>query len=408
MECIEDEEIIEDDLLFADGELRKNAIDLTHDGEMDTDGVDGKLADKLKDTAISKIERTPAFSKQQEYLKTFGATVGYKPHEVSEALNFVDERTRPSDFLDILRNLEQKKEALKSDSDDDDDVIVLETSTVDLIDGKPVETVVDLTNTVETSDNPKNITTHIAAGSSPYKRDLPESYKERLIRDFMQEDQNCSVEELKRRNAERQTMLKQTFQRQLDDNSTIGCDNKKQTQSYSEKNADNCVKPKSKGASGKKQKQSSKITETSKRNNQTHQTPCEARYQNDLDQTCVMRPWVPEEQSKQITCNKEENEWTTPKRRKPQISSMLSAHIPEGKSPKQHSQSPNRAQSDFKRNQEAPQSTRVQYAEGGKPIQIVSPTNVASERRPLLPLSANQDMEELKYIVIDGTNVALT
>ena len=429
VECIEDDDDVEDDLLFADGETRNNIVELTD--EMEVDGVssqtkmaeepsvEDKITDKLNVTAISQKKCPPVFSKQQEYLKTFGTTIGYKHCEILEALNFVHDKTQPADFIDILQSVKKKGEAIKSDSDDD--VVILETATIDLVDGESVETVVDHTKSRKTIDKSTKSTTkskHSSPMLSPYKRDLPDSYKERLLRDMLQEDQSCSVEELKQRNAERQKMLKQTFQHQQGDLSVTGCDNKHETQASSQMDVDKSVKPKTRSAPGKKQKSESKASNSSKRTTQTQQNDCEARYQNDMEQTCVMRPWVPEDQdcimTKQTISNTDKNEWTTPKRRRPQISSTITsegvykqqaAHSPSRSQP---AHSPSRSQLDIRRNQATGQGPRGHGPGRGKPVQVVSPTNIAVEKRPLPPLPVETDTDELKYIVIDGTNVALS
>ena len=435
VECLEDDEI-DDDLLFAEGE-RKKGFDLTGDVEMDTDGGNndvktesevkvspvGKLAEKLTDTAISKKEKeiSPAISKQQEYLKNFGATVGYKVVEVAEALNFVDEKTRPSDFLDILQNISMKK---KSDSEhaklneSDDDVIILETTTVDLTDSKnPVETIIDHTDSVKTGRNTDAKAEAGAIASSPYKRDLPDSYKERLIRDFLQEDQHSSVEDLKRRNAERQKMLKQNFQQQQQGSSTSGSDSSNTKRQSAKKDQCAFVRPKGKPTSAKKAKQDNKSNDATKTTHVQNSKPiaCENRYQNDDEQTCVMRPWLPGDQKDcfimgQSGPNTTENQWTVPKRRKPPVSSVLTAPVADKKGHKQQSESPNRGQSGFRNPQGPAKSPRGQSAGRGKPVQVVSPTTLAgtAENRPLPPLPGEQNLGELKYIVIDGSNVAVT
>lgn len=434
VECLEDDEI-EDDLLFAGGESRKVEIDLTDDVEMDTDGVNpddinsannetspvGKLGEKLTDTVISTKgipEKTVplVLSKQQEYLKSFGATVGYKPEEVIEALHFVDDKTRPSDFLDLLQSVTKKNEPVKSE-DSDDEVIILETSTVDLIDGSPVETIDVHPKVVKDKQSQANNADNDMAGVSPYKRDLPDSYKERLIRDFMQEDRNCSVEELKKRNAERQRMLQQNFKQQQHGSSTGGCESKKQMQSNSKKEAGAFVKQKGKSVSAKKAKQDKRGKDSvAKENpvNQNHQQIACGDFQNDMDQTCVMRPWVPGESNDcvitgQSSSNSTEDQWKVPKRRKPPVATALTAPVAERKGQRPPSQSPNRVnRSDYQKPQGPPQSPRGQGGGRGKPVQIVSPTNVAMENRPLPPLPDGEHCGELRYIVIDGSNVALT
>lgn len=432
VECMEADEI-EDDLLFAEGDLRKGGIDLTDDIEMDTDGVNAevnsdngemcpvqKLTKKLTDSGISKKEVTETdiskkqitqvLSKQQEYLKSFGATVGYRPEAISEALNFVDDRTRPSDFLDILNSVSKKNESAKSE-DSDDDVVILETSTIDIIDGNAVETIDDQTKAV-TNDKISDSKTEKNSGvASPCKRDLPDSYKEMLIRDFMQEDQNCSVDELKKRNVERQRMLKQTFQRQQQGSSASDCNSQQQNKSTSKEEAGVFVKPKGKPASAKKIKNNKTAKECALKRNPHNQNDqqmsCNDRYENDLEQTCVMSPWIPGEEPDCRSRKTAEDEWTVAKRRKP-VSGALTAPIAE-KKVQPPSQSPNRAQSDL-RKPHGPQSPRVHPAGRGKPVQIVSPTNMSNAmgNRPLPPLPGQEDPAELKYIVIDGSNVAVT
>ncbi|KAK3578456.1 hypothetical protein CHS0354_038542 [Potamilus streckersoni] len=207
------EDDIDEDQLFADGKEkefvlqkpRSGHISIFHDNklpsmeakviekmEIDRPAV-GSISEKLTNTIISNPPPSPLFRKQHEYLRNFGVSVGYKQTEIDDALKFVDEKTRPSDFLDLLNKIKEKTDT------------EMELS--------PSVSVEKLDNSDEKSLTfNQNIPPPPSPVNSPFKRDLPGNYKERLIRDFQQEDLNCSREELIRRNAERQKLLQLNFQ----------------------------------------------------------------------------------------------------------------------------------------------------------------------------------------------------
>ncbi|KAL3859898.1 hypothetical protein ACJMK2_010082 [Sinanodonta woodiana] len=211
------EDDIDEDQLFADGvendnedtvlqKAKSGHISIFHDNKLPTleskvvDKMEidqpavGSISEKLTNTLISNPPPSPLVRKQHEYLKNLGVSVGYKQAEIEDALKFVDEKTRPSDFLDLLNKIKEKTET------------EMETSpsvSVDKLDKREEKPLASGLN--------QNIQPPPSPLSSPFKRELPGNYKERLLRDFLQEDPNCSREELIRRNAERQKLLQRNF-----------------------------------------------------------------------------------------------------------------------------------------------------------------------------------------------------
>lgn len=123
------------------------------------------------------------------YFRTFGNSVGYTEKEIEEGLLFCNDKTTPADFLQILNDLKEKKSELKKNSSD-------KIST----DGLP-----------GTNFPPPPIVPSSSSTSVNGRRSLPQEYKKKLVEDFAEETADLSVDELKKRNAERQRLLKSAF-----------------------------------------------------------------------------------------------------------------------------------------------------------------------------------------------------
>lgn len=176
--------------------------------KMDSDCVDGKsvkqLTDRLTTAQISpsperdtshkpgKDNVQTANEADKMYFRTFGNSVGYTEKEIEEGLLFCKDKTTPADFLQILNDLKEKKSELKKKNSSD------KIST----DGLP-----------GTNFPPPPIVPSSSSSSTSVngRRSLPQEYKKKLVEDFAEETADLSVDELKKRNAERQRLLKSAF-----------------------------------------------------------------------------------------------------------------------------------------------------------------------------------------------------
>ncbi|KAL4234979.1 hypothetical protein ACF0H5_006620 [Mactra antiquata] len=393
--CLQNEDEpdgVNDDCMFGDGKVTEGMKDVTSVAGsktlntrmyfIDSDSDDNqeeivdkglnKITEKFKDTKVkdsSKTDDNPLLTKQQKYLKSFGLSVGFEESKVIKAIRFVDERTRPSDFLDILNSLsddsdedvdevKEKKEVIEIS--DDDDAVIIESETIEYVnDDKEV---------IVRTDTGKDEKNENAA--------LPDGYKERLIRDILTEDENCSREELKRRNAERQQLLRQNFLRQQQ-NQVLPTNAQK----------------KSKKKNRKKKKANASENQAEK---------------NDNDQTCVMKVWNNEKESPAT----DDCQFPNNQKRKNQNFCNLpnQAQQQQGKF---RQNSPNRAHQwtpvQSNKKNLASQNEVPRKGNYKKPTQVVNPVNIPKlmdiNTKPTLHMAENC---ELRYIVIDGSNVAMT
>ncbi|KAL3859896.1 hypothetical protein ACJMK2_010080 [Sinanodonta woodiana] len=199
----------------------------------------GRISEKFTNTLISKPLPSSLVRKQHECLRNFGVSVGYKQAEIEDALKFVDEKTRPSDFLDLLKKFKAKTDTKIETSQS------LSVNKLDKSKEKPLAS--GLNRNIQPPPSPLR---------SPFKRELPGNYKERLLRDFLQEDPNCSREELIRRNAERQNLEQPSCQEQTQEGngkfsiygkqsnneaSVVACDVIDQCNSYEDYSQDTCL-----------------------------------------------------------------------------------------------------------------------------------------------------------------------
>lgn len=431
LNCLQpdDNDDIDDEHLFADGPSSDSSMKESKLMMFYEDGTDGSaevmnvdkektvqtspgvraFAEKMTELNISKTETTPLRSKQQEYLRSFGLSVGFQEKEVEEALQFVDEKTRPSDFLDMLNSLPKHDEDVSHENDSGDDVVILETETIDLINDKKSvfhETEKTKPDEKESCENSTKAETEVQKQDRKQNNPsaLPYGYKERLLRDFITEDENCSVDELKRRNAERQELLRQNFER---DRESYGNEPNSQKQTGKKQNS----KSKNRKKKNKQQKQNTENqTETSDMHDKQLRMDSgeneNQTYSNDVEQTCVLRIWN-KNQEPGGSQSSEEPFQTTPKRK----------HNNNRNTPAQWPQQ--NAGSNFQR-----QNTPVHQAGGQwshsqgpagsgnfrKPTQVVTPVNVPNvgHRKPAHQDAGKHNEAELRYIVIDGSNVAMT
>ena len=421
--------------------------------------VDGEGDKELKNDVGSYSEKSSEpwmsskIAKQQQYLKHFGISIGFAVDKVERALKIVDEKTRPSDFLDILNDLsdthssgdnpELKESEISPedtvDSDecvsDDEEVVILETETIDLETG--VGETVKYDNTERNQRKMKNSSKPEEQSSGQSRNSsnsLPDEYREQLVKDFLQEsDNNLPLEELKRRNAERQRLLRETFLKHNYSKAKMTS-----TQAGSKKKGKNKKKQQKKSKQEEpthhQQSQSGKSDPHDKHldNNTENKT-----YSQDDEQTCVMRTWNNSLGENDSACapyiskNKFE-QVQSPRNRHPVASSV--SNIIDSKSSHSGTNSPfsNKAQHNWSQpiagrqdyyRQNSPykakpfQWNQHQYLcsptvnvanrdKPEKPTQVVTPNFPGSPQLPMSQLTLS-DPDDLRYIVIDGSNVAM-
>jgi hypothetical protein len=421
----DDQDDIDDELLFADGtkesgdtdNFKRSNIMMFYEGDEKPIEVDEKttvqtspgistIAEKVTELTVSNPNATTLLTKQQEYLRSFGMSVGFKEAEVDKALCFVHEKTRPSDFLDMLNSL-QNQEENQEENDSDDDVIILETETVNLVTDERI--VVDETLNVKDKgkiSNESNTNDIRRLPKAPGQTSLPDGYKERLFQDFFTEDENCSVDELKKRNAERQKLLRQNFESQQKNDA-----NNETTQEQTGKKQNKRGKNR-----GKKKKQQQQQQQQCVENKQEREGMHDKQFRLDTnendkaskndDQTCVLRVWSKDQGSTSASVGQSADEpfQTTPKRK--------------GRNTQQQQQQPQLISGNNNNVRQRSPNPGIQrgtqwvepVGRGKKPMQIVTPVNTTEgDFNKMAGQAQGGPVEEdLRYIVIDGSNVAMT
>lgn len=210
-------------------------------------------------------------SKELEYLRNFGQTVGYSSDVIEEGLKFADENTQVSDFIEILLNISDSKSKSSESSRLSPDI------------DKAVSSV---STTPGKFPPPPPIPSQSKLADMTGRRSLPQEYKSKLLNDFSEEEKNdLPIEELKRRNEERQQVLKASFD---DDKSPIKSRNlSSPRQDKGDKNGHQNKggqQQKGKGAKKKKNKQ--------KGQQQSVNTSVQCiEIDEDEEETCVMEHW---------------------------------------------------------------------------------------------------------------------
>ncbi|XP_062582225.1 NEDD4-binding protein 1-like [Saccostrea cucullata] len=173
--------------------------DESEEEKVDSNSADGKsvkqLAEKLTTAQISPsssprpVKQKGSGFPEEEYFRSFGKSVGYSEADVEVGLQLCDEKTTPADFLGILNQVQENKKEGK-----------------DTTNGATAN-VPQKNNFPPPPDVPSPSSTPVNG-----RRSLPKEYKKKLVKDFSEETADLSVEELKRRNEERQKVLKTAFE----------------------------------------------------------------------------------------------------------------------------------------------------------------------------------------------------
>lgn len=353
----EDVDEVDDEDLFAEGDeddqthseeenkgCNKSSFNQINNQTNDMQQLKG-ITEKLEKASVSSSapsddNQTNVMSKELEFLKTYGLGLGYSDVVVEKTLQMADEKTRPSDFLSLLKVVKTGHEYYQNESSESS---TLETSGDDII----IESeTVEYLNTTNSPD--KEMVTDSASGNS----NLPDIY----LQKFHADDNVSDIAELKRQNIERQKFLQQRFNANHDSGQAKIAERSSQNDGF--------------GNIGTGQKQ------------------------QDTDETCVMRFWDDEEERSDEA---QLDEFTSQRQSRaqqysdrPQYAKVAKqGYTPGGKGPGKHW---------------SPQRGKPHYQ---KPTQVVTPVSVQSPggtSRPQEPLTA----PKLRYIVIDGSNVAMT
>ncbi|XP_069112055.1 NEDD4-binding protein 1-like [Argopecten irradians] len=342
------------------------------DGESNcnqTDGRVGNLTQKLTDANISHAGATCAakpqsalpnskLSKELEYLRSFGISVGYSANVTEEGLKFADENTQVSDFIEILTKISESQDKSNDERSTSPDVEILFAS-----------------KAVGKFPPPPPIPSPSKLADLSGRRSLPPEYKSKLIKDFTEEQNDLPIEELKRRNEERQLVLKASF----DD------------ENLPKKNTN--MSPR--GENGQKSRaQNKKNKQKGKRPGAD--TPPQYIDIDDNEETCVMEPWQDDVDD---DCRI--------------VDITQSTHMPtvvQQKRQQQHQQQQHQYQQQHQQQQQynrQPYGNNFQQPYGG----ITSPQRQQMRHPQQLqtgPVATHGRPDELRYIVIDGSNVAMT
>ena len=158
-------------------------------------GVDN-ISEQLTDTIISPRKESSTKkcdTEEVKFLRNFGNSAGYSNEIIDEGLLYADDKTAPCDFLDILIQLKNSKK-------NDDAETPMDTSE---------ETKNESENKSFSFPPPPQIPCDENGQS---RRSLPKEYKQTLFKHVMAEQEGeMSVNELKKRNEERQKILKEQF-----------------------------------------------------------------------------------------------------------------------------------------------------------------------------------------------------
>jgi hypothetical protein len=238
LKCMTDMEDVSDSDLFPSSKDGSQSYkvpiyidDESDEDKAESDSVDGKIVKNLtnqfttaqispssspKPSAKSKVSGFP----EKEYFRTFGKSVGYSEAEVEEGLMLCDNKTTPADFLNILNREQQKRESEKRDS------------------------AVGATMDVAQNNFPPPPNVPSSSSSVPIngRRSLPQEYKKKLVQDFTEETEDLSVEELKRRNVERQKVLKSAFEQEAGNTTETKSPQKKKRKKKKKKKSSDPVK----------------------------------------------------------------------------------------------------------------------------------------------------------------------
>ncbi|XP_060080272.1 NEDD4-binding protein 1-like [Ylistrum balloti] len=335
------------------------------------DGRVGNLTQQLTDANISQAEGNNApkpssafpnskLSKELEYLRNFGLSVGYSVSIIEEGLKFADENTQVSDFIEILTKI--------SDNNSEGNCNKGNRSP------SPEVEILSYSKNFGNFPPPPPIPSPSKLADMTGRRSLPPEYKSKLIKDFSEEKNDLPIEELKRRNEERQSVLKASFD---DENVSKKNQNQPTPGHRGEKNGhNNVIKQKGQGRSqSKKNKQKAKQPSV--------ETPSQyIEVDEKEEETCVMEPWQDDVDD---DCRIVDVSRPNP--------------VPVVVQPNRQQQQKNYTQQSYGK------GFHQQFSAMSSP-QRQQPVTGFQQQLQRGPVGGKPD--DLRYIVIDGSNVAMT
>ncbi|CAC5417693.1 ZC3H12 [Mytilus coruscus] len=326
---------VDENELFDHSEKQKSAgatslhpIHIYGDDDLNSDNIQPEpvdnISEQLTETVISPRKPSSKSNDTEEvkFLRNFGTSAGYSEKIIDEGLLYVDDKTAPCEFLDILKQLNDSKKSENADTP------------MEISDGTP--------NKSSVFPPPPQV-----PEGDQGRRSLPKEYKNTLMKHMKAEEEGeMSVNELKKLNEERQKILKNQFESPLKQNSPRG-ENSRRRKKNRKKN--------------KKVGQNNNIVSIEKDVGK-----------NDEDETCVLEPY---ESSSGEDC--------------------MIMDVEEPSVPVYIQPSPPRPVNNYPPTQRQPIGPAGNYARNNFPV------NPPQRKEP------PSGPRELRYIVIDGSNVAM-
>ncbi|KAK3086023.1 hypothetical protein FSP39_012303 [Pinctada imbricata] len=377
------------------------------------------LADRLIGTEISSDSETMSNDanrnideKEIQYLRTFGISVGYDDDIVEEGLKSVNAKTKPADFLERLDAIQtSKKQQLKGQESEASG------------------------NNFPPPPSAPSVESSGSGHGSFGRRSLPKEYKDRLLIDFNEENENLPVEELKKRNAERQKMLKMAFDTVSTQESPAPTAKKKRRKKKNKKKKQTENNQEQKNQDGASQVMNK--NEAEKKSNDVIVISSEEEEGEDDDETCVLEVWESPNNVRQtnitagssnvmVERNTDHMPIVSLPKKKPQNIPPNKPPFVERSNPRQQFQPPNpwtgqhgqqfRGQGPMPQRHPYPRNPRplIPYLPQGPIRHQVPPrpyyyfdNNQRPRQQNTEPFNNRQPGYELRYIVIDGSNVAM-
>lgn len=334
--------------IFGDEGEDLNAVSKS-ESKQNIDQISEQLSDSnitIQDTSSKKTEETD----DVKFLRTFGTSAGYSNELIDSGLMYIDDKTAPCDFLDILKQLkEQSNNGDRTESPMEVDIP--STSSSNFFKDFPPPPIVD-------SDLEKA------------RRSLPKEYKQTLVKHMIEEEKGeMSVTDLKKQNEERQKILKERFEGPSPQSSPRG------------ENSRRKKKNRKKQKSNKKLGQNNNIVEGESRDGDDEEETCVLKLGDSSEEDCIITG-VEDSQLPVVAVVKP----SSPRHPPPQRPSFVPPEKPL-----------NHRQSHFTRD------TALTQRQSNCPSDNYIPFNSHI-------ISYEEELDgprELRYIVIDGSNVAM-
>lgn len=317
-----------------------------------------KMSEQASDSNTTKREtKKTEETEDVKFLRTFGTSAGYSDELIDSGLMYVDDKTAPCDFLDILKQL--KEQTNKNDDRTETPMDVDEPqpsgSSSSFFKDFPPPPIVD-------SDLEKS------------RRSLPKEYKQILGKHMIAEEKGeMTVLDLKKQNEERQKILKEQFESSSPQSSPRG---------------------ESGSGSGRKKKKNRK-KKSNKLGQNNNIVEVDSRDGDDEEETCVLKTVQDSSDEDCVITGTEESKIPVVAVVKPssprQSGPYRQPYIPSDNLP-------NQRQPYFPPDTAITQRQSNCYSDNMNPFN----RNISTQNQ-----SVPDGPRELRYIVIDGSNVAM-